>query len=77
MFYILSKYYDPNTATTNHALSFMKGFSEMGVQAEWVFIILNAVQAFREKPYRGISRRYLWNKLISKESTYSLYLYAY
>lgn len=66
MFYILSKYYDPNTATTNHALSFMKGFSEMGVQAEWVFIIPNARQALWEKPYRGISVRYLWNKLISK-----------
>ena len=66
MFYILSSYYEPNSATTNHALSFIKGFSDLGVNAQWVFLIPDKNQSRWDTPYKGITVRYLWNGVIAK-----------
>ena len=38
-FYIISDHYSPNIAATNHALAFIKGFSDHGIIAEWIFIL--------------------------------------
>lgn len=38
-FYIISNKYEPNTASTNHALSFVRAFSEKGIHAEWVLVL--------------------------------------
>lgn len=36
--YIVCNSYNPNTAPTNRLLSFLKGFSELGLKVEVVFL---------------------------------------
>lgn len=64
-FYIFSNQYYPNTATTNHELSIVKGLSENGVKAVWIFVIPS--DSFDKVDFRlpGIEIRYLWNEKIS------------
>ena len=66
MFYILSRYYEQNSAPTNHALSFVRGFSELGVKAEWVFIIPYGDFAKCDQQFDGITIRYLWKERIAR-----------
>ena len=66
MFYILSRYYAPNSAPTNHALSFIRGFSELGIQAEWVFIMPNGDFAKCEHTFPHIHIRYQWKERIAR-----------
>ena len=66
MFYILSESYVPNTAVTNHALSFIKGFSELGVRAQWVFLMNGGKDQRCELNFPGINIKYLWTKFWSK-----------
>lgn len=74
MIYILSNYYEKNSAPTNHALSFIKGFSELGVKAEWVFLL-----PFRDfehcyEQFEGIKIRHLWKERIAR-NRYLRHLY--
>lgn len=41
--YIVCNSYNPNTAPTNRLLSFVQGFSELGVEAEVVFLCLTQI----------------------------------
>ena len=84
MFYILSDNFVPNSAPTNHALSFLKGFSELGIKAQWVFLLPDAKLSRWKQPFKNISVRYLWNSHISynryfrhiyKHITYSLFYF--
>lgn len=65
-FYILCNGYAPNQAYTNHNLSFIKGFSELGVNAELVFIMPDSLASKMNQKFQGISVRYLWNKHFAK-----------
>ena len=70
MLYILSRYYEQNSAPTNHALSFIKGFSELGVKAEWVFLIPWGDFAHCDKDFPGIRMRYLWKEKIARNRVF-------
>lgn len=61
-FFILCNGYSPNQAYTNHNLSFIKGFSELGIQAELVYIMPDEEGNRLPYEYPGITVRYLWNK---------------
>ena len=40
-FYVLADTYDPNTAKNNHIMSYVRGFEELGIDAELVFLLPN------------------------------------
>lgn len=65
-FYILCNGYSPNQAYTNHNMSFLRGFSELGVKAELVYIMPDANGSVMLEEFHGISVKYLWNKLFVK-----------
>ncbi len=65
-FYIISDQYYPNTAATNHGLGFIKGFSEIGVKADWIFVLPSDNFDVVSDEYKGVRCRYLWNKKFSK-----------
>ena len=54
--YIVCNSYNPNTASANRLLSFVQGFSELGVEAEVVFLVPNSDMS--KVPY-GLLRRLL------------------
>lgn len=62
-FYILTCYYQPSTALINHTLSYIKAFSELGVNAEWVFLApyTGGKSIPRvETTFNNITVKYLW-----------------
>ncbi len=61
-FYILSKVYAPNTAVTNHALAFVHGFDELGIRAEWTFLLPDAKCSKITSDFNNITISYLWNR---------------
>lgn len=77
--YILSLYYEQNSAPTNHALSFIKGFSDLGIKAEWIFLMPYGDFAKLDKSYPGITIRYLWKEKLARSRVFKhLYMhYSY
>lgn len=65
-FYILCNGYSPNQAYTNHNMCFIRGFSELGVKADLVYIMPDERDSVMEKEYPGINVRYLWNPIFSR-----------
>lgn len=63
MLYIVCNSYQPNTAPTNRVLSFVRGFSELGVEAEVVFLTPNSERSKVNKHYPHITFKYMWEKL--------------
>lgn len=61
-FYIVSKSYDPSSASTNHALAFIRGFDAMGIKAKWVFIFPNEKCSKVDIPLKNITIEYLWSE---------------
>lgn len=61
--YIVCNSYQPNTAPTNRLLSFVRGFSELGIKAEVVFLSPNSEKSKVNKQYPHITFRYMWEKL--------------
>lgn len=61
-FYILCNGYTPNQAYTNHNMCFLRGFSELGVKAELVYIMPDANGDVMDEEFDHISVKYLWNK---------------
>lgn len=63
MLYIVFNSYQPNTAPTNRVLSFVRGFSELGIEAEVVFLTPNSVRSKVDKHYPLITFKYMWENL--------------
>lgn len=80
MFYILSETYVPNTAVTNHALSFVRGFSDLGINAKWVFLMNGGKNQRVDIELPGVEVQYLWTPFWSKNKyikhLYKHYAYA-
>jgi len=64
--YILSSFYIPSSAATNHALSFIKGFDELGLKAEWLFILPDEHESKCPITFNNITIRYLWKNKFNK-----------
>lgn len=62
MFYILYRRYIPNTAKSNRLLAFLKGFSELGIQAEVVFFSPNENFDKVTSVFPNIHFNYYWEK---------------
>ena len=56
--YIVCNSYNPNTAPINRILSFVRGFSELCVEAEVVFLTPNSVRSKVDKHYPLITFKY-------------------
>ena len=55
--------YKPNTAATNRLLSFLKGFDELGVRVDVVFVYPNDKgDKFDPSGFKNITVRHLWDK---------------
>ncbi len=67
MFYILYRRYIPNTAKGNRFLAFLKGFSELGVQAEVVFFSPNENYDRVTSVFPNIHYNYYWEKRYLKK----------
>lgn len=83
-FYIVSKSYDPGSASTNHALSFIRGFDALGVKAKWIFIFPNVKCSKVDVEFENISVEYLWSdrcchnkylRQIYKHYSYGVFFY--
>lgn len=72
-------YYEPNTALINHALSYVKGFSDLGIKAEWVFLVPHTGKKSIPKvnmSFDNISVRYLWKERYARNRVLkNLYLH--
>ena len=64
-FYILTDIYLPNSAATNHLLSFVRGFSELGISLQLVFLLPDGRFSRLEKNFPNIDIRYLWSDTYS------------
>lgn len=63
MFYIVYSCYKPNTAPANRVLALVKGFDELGIEAELVLLYPSAgCDRVDETSYHHIKVRYLWDK---------------
>ncbi len=65
-FYILCDGYAPNQAYANHNMAFFRGFSELGVKAELVYIMPDTYGSIMEQEFPGIKVKYLWSKRFFK-----------
>ena len=61
-FYIVSSAYNPNTAPTNRLLSFIQGFSELGVDVELVYFIPNCKKNKIGRVIPHVKVNYMWKK---------------
>lgn len=59
-FYFLPTVYDPNTAATNRALSYIKGFSELGITSNVIFFRPNKNFDKISESYKNVHFRYYW-----------------
>lgn len=61
--YIVCNSYNPNTAPTNRVLSFIRGFSELNVEAEVVFLVPDSNRSKVKENYPYITFRYMWETM--------------
>ena len=70
--YVVCRSYNPNTAFSNRIFSFVRGFSELGVDAEVVFLTPNSEMSKVTEKFPHISFKYMWesmpfsNRIINK-----------
>ena len=67
-FYYVPAFYDPNTAATNRSLSFIKGFSELGVQTKVVFFRPNYNYDHIKDSFPNIDFIYYWDSCYLNKS---------
>lgn len=71
-FYIVCNSYHPNTAYTNRVFSFLRGFSELGVDTEVVFLAPDKDRSTVQVQFPHINYKYMWeimpfsNRIINK-----------
>lgn len=75
--YFLSTYYTPNTAQTNRLMSFVEGFSELGIDVELVFILSDKNDSKLEKEYSHITVTYMWDIINVKNRYLAQFTYSY
>ena len=59
--YVVCYSYCPNTAPTNRIVNFLRGFSELGVEAEVIFLVPDSNLSKMQDCYPHITIRYLWD----------------
>ena len=62
--YIVCQSYYPNTAFCNRILSFIRGFSELGVETEVVFLIPDPNRNIVQEYFPHITFTYMWKHMI-------------
>ena len=60
--YFLNYGYNPNTAATNRALAYLRGFSELGVKADAVFFLTDNQKRRITDFLPNINIEYYWDK---------------
>ena len=63
-FYIVCNSYHPNTAYTNRVFSFLRGFSELGVDTEVVFLAPDKDRSTVQEQFPHINYKYMWGKFL-------------
>lgn len=76
-FYIVQSAYTPNTAPTNRLLSFLQGFSDLGVDVEMVYLIPDSKKSKIAKSIPHVKVTYMWEKLPITNPYLSQLLYEY
>lgn len=66
MIYIVSNSYQPNTAPTNRLLSFLRGFSDLGINVTVVFLEPDGNYSKLSEILPHINVTYLWENLEAK-----------
>lgn len=61
--YFIKTLYQPNTAQDNRFLSFVEGFSQLGVEVEVVFVLSDEKNSRITKQWPHVTVTYLWDKL--------------
>lgn len=62
-FYIVCNSYQPNTAFTNRVSSFLRGFSELGVDVEVIVLAPDAKGSMIKETYPHITLKYMWERM--------------
>ena len=62
-FYVVCNTYYPNTAFSNRVFSFLRGFSELGVDVEVVFLTPDSEMSKVQETYPHITFKYMWENL--------------
>ena len=62
-FYVVCNTYYPNTAFSNRVFSFLRGFSELGVNAEVVFLTPDSEMSKVQETYPHITFKYMWENM--------------
>lgn len=61
--YVVCNSYNPNTAATNRVLGFLRGFSELGIEIEVVYLVPDSRKNKVQDSYPHITFRYMWDKM--------------
>lgn len=62
-FYIVASSYRPNTAPANRLLTFLHGFSELGIDVELVYFIADGAKSKIGKEIPHVTVNYMWEKI--------------
>lgn len=62
-FYIVASSYRPNTAYTNRLLSFLQGFSDLGIDTEVVFLAPDKDRSTLQEVLPHIYLNYMWREM--------------
>lgn len=62
--YIVCNSYNPNTAPTNRVLSFIRGFSELKMDAVVVFLVPDANRNRVKENFPHITFKYMWERML-------------
>lgn len=65
-FYILTDSYCPNSAATNRLLSFIRGFSELGISLKLIFLLPDGNCSRVKESFPNVEINYLWSNQLSK-----------
>ena len=74
--YFLTTSYTPNTAQTNRLMSFIKGFSELGIDVEVVFFLSDEKNSRVCKDFPHINFTYMWDIVNIKNRYFSQLAYS-
>ncbi|MBR5781898.1 MAG: glycosyltransferase family 4 protein [Bacteroidales bacterium] len=77
MLYIVSNSYQPNTAPTNRLLSFLRGFSELGINVTLVFVEPDSNYSRLGEVYSNVTIKYLWDDIKIKSRIVSKFASHY
>lgn len=62
-FYVVCNTYLPNTAYINRVFSFLRGFSDLEIDTEVIFLVPDANRSMVEEDFPHITFKYMWEKL--------------